>query len=502
MLTEDETGKADILADIEKRVGNIEKDFSEFEATDFAEYETSQYALINDNLIKWNTISNEIIDLASSGKSKEAIELFKGTGETIFEDLQTSIRDLVNYNIQEADNSYVNNKADSDTSTFLLIMLIIVISIICTLFGLLITLSITKPIAKVVLLLKKTSALDLVDDSSYASLYLHKDEIGIIAHAVEDLRNALRDIVDKISSVSDNLTASSKNLAVSTEGSTKTISQVVTAINEIAIGNNAQAEMVTNTSETIMTMVDSIEEVNKITVNNSSNAKKSIEIIKEGQKAIDLTMDKMGENIKIYSDVGKSINELSSQMDKVASIIDVIRTISKQTNLLALNASIEAARAGESGKGFAVVAVEIGKLANDTDNAVNEITGIITDAVSRNSVSARNTEIAKGIVSEQEKAINITKDAFYRIKDSVEDITTQTVDISKKIHIIDASARDISNQTQDMSAVAQQSAAGSEEISASNEEQLASIEMIASAAKSLSVMALELQNEINRFKLQ
>ena len=53
--------------------------------------------------------------------------------------------------------------------------------------------------------------------------------------------------------------------------------------------------------------------------------------------------------------------------------------ITGQTNLLALNASIEAARAGEAGKGFAVVATEIGSLADQTSQAIANISAIVKE---------------------------------------------------------------------------------------------------------------------------
>lgn len=501
IVTEDENGRKKITDNFEERVIKIENDFKEYEKLTFTEYETEQYNLIKENTTKWDTITKQMIDLETTGKTKEATTLFKITGEGVFEELQTSIRDLVNYNIQEAEDIYNEDEKNGIKATTQIITYALIISILSIALGVLITLTITKPIMRIVSLIKKTSNLDLIYDSSYASLLTQKDETGIIAVAVEDLRVALRNIAGNIISVSNNLAASSEELAATTEESAKTVNQVVNAINEIAQGNSIQAEMVTNTNETITTMVASIEEVNNATANNSKNAKKSMEIINEGQKAINFTMDKMRENIKVSGDVGDSINELSKQMDKVGSIIKVISEISSQTNLLALNASIEAARVGEAGKGFAVVANEIGKLAKNTATAVNEITVIITDAVSRNLATAENNDRAKSLVSEQEKAINITKEAFNHIKLSVEDISQRTMNISERINEITASSKGIANQTQDMSAVAQESAAGSEEIAASNEEQLASIEMIAAASNDLSSMATELNIEINRFKI-
>jgi Methyl-accepting chemotaxis protein len=60
-----------------------------------------------------------------------------------------------------------------------------------------------------------------------------------------------------------------------------------------------------------------------------------------------------------------------------------VQSIANKTNLLSLNASIEAARAGESGRGFAVVAQEIGKLAMQSQEAVEKIDSTLTDLAAR-----------------------------------------------------------------------------------------------------------------------
>lgn len=55
----------------------------------------------------------------------------------------------------------------------------------------------------------------------------------------------------------------------------------------------------------------------------------------------------------------------------------IINEIAESINLLSLNASIEAARAGESGRGFAVVAQEIGHLAANTKDSLQNVTDIV-----------------------------------------------------------------------------------------------------------------------------
>lgn len=503
MITTDEVGRDTILNDFNSRAGKIKRDIAEVgaEKTDLTDYEKKQIKLINDNIAKWGTMSKQIIDLVKANKPSDGIALFKNSGQSIAEELQTSIRDLEKYQVKVADKVYKMNKFKGQGAIYQIIFLNFLISILCIAIGYVISRTISVSIRKVDSLIKKTSNLDLIYDHSYDHLLVRKDEIGSIAQSVEELRNVLRNMVGNVLRISNNLAASSEELAASTEENTKTIQQIVNAVNEIAAGNSAQADMVEKANGTVSAMVSNMEDINKDAEINSESAKKSQKIIEGGQQAIDLTTQRMSENIKVSKEVGDSINELSSQMDKVGNIVTVIKGISEQTNMLALNASIEAARAGDAGKGFAVVASEIGKLAQNTASAVDEITSIISDAISRNEVTAANNERAREIVSEQEKAVETTSKAFHKIKLSVADIAERTVKVSENLNEIYKSSNEISKQTLDMSAVAQEAAASSEEISASNEEQLASIEMIASAANDLSGMATELNNEITKFKL-
>jgi methyl-accepting chemotaxis protein len=490
-----------ILEEIKSRQTLIQSNLADFEHTSLDQYEQMNYDTLEDKIAEWDKYLQQLINLVTEGKKEEALKVYMASGEQVFENMQSTIRDLSVYNAEDAANDYSDSKKDTETAMILLIIIALVVSTVAVILSLFIARSITSPIKKLIGFINNISNLNLVHDAAFEDLKKHKDEVGTIINATGEMRAVLRSIVEQIINISNSLAANSEELTASTDENTKTVNQVVMAINEIAGGNSAQAEMVNKVSATILHIGESIEEVNKTTNQSADNAAQSLEIISKGERAIDRVAEGMRDNIKVSAEVSHSISELSESIGKVGNITQVIDSIATQTNLLALNAAIEAARAGEAGKGFSVVAEEIRKLAEGSAAAAKEITNIIKDTVGKNAAAAENIEKAKKITSEQEKAVDVTREAFEDIKVSAKDIAQRTKNAADMLSKIDAASREISHQTQDMAAIAEESAASSEEISASSEEQLTSIEMIAKAAGHLSEMAMELNDEISKFTI-
>lgn len=159
-----------------------------------------------------------------------------------------------------------------------------------------------------------------------------------------------------------------------------------------------------------------------------------------------LVQDMVKQNDTLDVELGKRVENISRQREKVAEVVNNIQNlgaatenignivvsisdIADQTNLLALNAAIEAARAGEQGRGFAVVADEVRKLAQRTTNATTEINNILT-SIHDETVSV--TEMMNVAVEKTEDAVEMAR----KLNVSFDEINTSFEEVTDMVHQI------------------------------------------------------------------
>ena len=154
---------------------------------------------------------------------------------------------------------------------------------------------------------------------------------------------------------------------------------------------------------------------------------------------------------------GKAVNETVTAMTQITDKITLIEDIAYQTNILALNASIEAARAGSHGRGFSVVASEVRKLAERSQQAASEISGLTTNSLG---VAKHAGELLNKIVPN----INQTSELVQEIASASEEQTTGSSQIADAMGSLDS--------------VTQQNSAASEQLSATADEMKAQAESL------------------------
>ena len=208
-----------------------------------------------------------------------------------------------------------------------------------------------------------------------------KDEIGSIARSSDNMKNKLVEIVGDIQTESEKLKNDAKNTLRSMEEVHNNITEISASTQELSAGMEETSASTEEMNASTQEITERISVMKDKTVFGQSLAKE----IKQRAKALKNETGSSKENaVRIYnstnSQLRKSIKKAEA-IEEIKVLSQTILDITSQTNLLALNASIEAARAGEAGKGFAVVAEQIGKLADDSKEAVSRINSI-TETVS------------------------------------------------------------------------------------------------------------------------
>ncbi|WDE13698.1 methyl-accepting chemotaxis protein [Thalassomonas haliotis] len=311
-------------------------------------------------------------------------------------------------------------------------------TLIITVLVLLCSVSLTLFIAGIILknLLKQlklltntiTSVRDHHDLTARVSV-ISADELGQLAHALNETLVTFSGAVEQISSSSIELSASAEQSATTVEKNALSLqhqqnetAQVATAIEEMSV---------------------SVQEVARNTATAMTAARQANEQAFNSQQVVSDSLHTINTLAGEVSEIGGLISGLHTTSGTIAGVIDVIKGVAEQTNLLALNAAIEAARAGEQGRGFAVVADEVRTLAQRTQESTVEIENIIQQL--QHEAGNAFTVIEGSQVRAQETVKDTNK-----IELSLTEIVTSISDINAMVEQIAVAAEEQVNVTDEI----------------------------------------------------
>ncbi|MFV0922678.1 methyl-accepting chemotaxis protein [Sphingomonas parapaucimobilis] len=358
----------------------------------------------------YKTISDRARGLAMQNKNAEAavISMTEGRVAAVrLTDTLTKLSEITQGQMTKA-------KADAAVlyaSARMTLMVTAVVALLVAIGGALwVALLVSKGLRKIDEAVSAVADGDLSNEVHVAS----NDEIKDLVDTVNRMTVRLRETIGQTTQAAHNVAAGSQQLSSSSE--------------QVSQGATEQAAAAEEASASMEQMAANIKQ-------NADNATQTEKIARQSSQAAEQS--------------GEAVQKAVVAMRTIAEKIGIVQEIARQTDLLALNAAVEAARAGEHGRGFAVVAAEVRKLAERSQTAAAEISGMSSDTVG---AATQAGEMLTKLVPDIRRTAELV------------------AEISAACREQDIGAVQINEAIQQLDKVTQQNASASEQISSTSEE--------------------------------
>ncbi len=325
-------------------------------------------------------------------------------------------------------------------------------------------------------------------------------EFETLAGAMNQAGESLARVVSVAAITADSVASSAHDLASVSEQISLSAGQMASSMNEVSTGAETQVEQLRQVDETLQSIrsraehvLQGAEEVGQLagTIEESAQAKR-LEI----ERALAILLDVR----KTVESASQEVVALNTTAEDINRFVGTVSRIAEQTNLLALNAAIEAARAGQAGRGFAVVAEEVRRLAEQAQQAADDVvqlTRVVTSRVTSTSAAMQVGVTRVGEIERVSRDIDAALSSIGSAAERTRLAASQVTEAAEQnMDMVETAAGGISA----IARTAEGHAAAAEEVSASTEEQSAACEEMSSASSLLLHSSTQLRNLVGGLK--
>lgn len=338
--------------------------------------------------------------------------------------------------------------------TMIFTVAILVILVIAVIGCLLVSRGIAKSIRNSMDVVKQISEGNLNVEIEQSMLD-RKDEAGALSCNTQTLIDNLSAMIGKISNNTMTLNASSEEMNAAAGQAGNAVGNINDDLHNMLTGAVEQTGNAQNIKNSIHNMNIHLEKTLGEVDHLSDETKAMLDARNDVDKSLN-QLDASNQDVMTeVENIQKQTQQNNESVEKIIAAVSYISDIADQTNLLSLNASIEAAGAGETGKGFAVVAEEIGKLANQSNEASTEISELVNLLSYNSSQTMEIMDSVQDAMNDQTKKLVETANIFKQLQehvshvaDGVDVIRDATVHLGKETDEIGKDIKNLSDIAQ------------------------------------------------------
>lgn len=338
--------------------------------------------------------------------------------------------------------------------TMIFTVAILVILVIAVIGCLLVSRGIAKSIRNSMDVVKQISEGNLNVEIEQSMLD-RKDEAGALSCNTQTLIDSLSAMIGKISNNTMTLNASSEEMNAAAGQAGNAVGNINDDLHNMLTGAVEQTGNAQNIKNSIHNMNIHLEKTLGEVDHLSDETKAMLDARNDVDKSLNQLDASNQDVMPEVENIQKQTQQNNESVEKIIAAVSYISDIADQTNLLSLNASIEAARAGETGKGFAVVAEEIGKLANQSNEASTEISELVNLLSYNSSQTMDIMDSVQDAMNDQTKKLVETANIFKQLQehvshvaDGVDVIRDATVQLGKETDEIGKDIKNLSDIAQ------------------------------------------------------
>ena len=413
---------------------------------------------IREHFAGWKSIRDEVIELMRAGERLQAADITKGKGANYVQTLFEEVQGFIDFADTKADSFVEGAETSRNRALFVAYLTLALTVITAIVLGLLLTRSITRPLAQTVRFADQMANGDLT-----ANIQIYqKDEIGSLANAFRNMNGKIRDVLEEM----NRLIQAVQDGRLDTRGSTEAFAG---GWRELVVGVN--------------TVIDAFVTPINVTA-------EYLERIAKGDVPEKITEESRGDFNEIKNNLNLLIDNISSVLQETNGLIQAV-----QNGKLNVRGNAE------------VYSGDWRELVVGVDNVINAFVKPLTmtaeslDRIAKGDVPDTITEDYKGDFNEIKNNLNMLIDAMHDITRLAEEMAegNLTVDVKERSSqdtlmqalntmvqrlrevalTVKSAADNVASASQGMSSGSEQMSQGATEQAAAAEEASTSMEQMA-----------------------